>query len=883
VQAGASLAARVPDVGYNAGIPSMTTEGRRRGTTPGWRSHFRLVAPVVVAAACIALSARPTCAQAAADTQAAPPADLTTALAFLARGQLDDALGLAASLDAPSGAFVGGRVAAVRGRYQDAERLLGLAAEADPAGEAGLELGLFLRTMGRRDEAVEWLAGVVEGLPDPESADSMVRAARAARALGQFRMANGLFRQALALEPGSASVNLHWGELLLEKYNRPEARRSFEAALDVAPDLARAHLGLARVLAGENPPAASAAARRALDIDPTLAAAHVFLAEQALDRREATAANEAIAKALEINPNHLDARSLVAVVAWLEDRVVDFEREVQQVLALNPLHGEVFRATGQHTASRYRFEEAAALVRRALGVDPSNTRARADLGMHLLRTGDEEQARQALDEAFQADPYDVVTFNLLAMFDTLQTFEVIEDADLVVKLHPDEAPVLREHVVPLARAALDDLSARYDITPRGPVLVEVFPRHDDFAVRTLGLPGMIGALGACFGRVVTRDSPRARPPGTFNWAATLWHELAHVVTLQLSNQRVPRWLTEGLSVLEERRARAEWGRESEFDFVDAMGRGAVLPLSQLNAGFSDPLTISLAYFQASLVAEHIVELHGEAAIRRMLQAYGRGLDDAAVLSEVLGSGFEALQGSFDRFLEARYGAMRRALETPEALARQLAGADVETLSRLAAEHPGSFRVLVALGEARSADGDTDGAIDAWRRAAALVPVATGEASPRVAAAELAALLGDTATAASELEAALRHHHTGLPLVRRLAELAEQAGDDVRRRAAAERLIAIDPFDATAYTTLGRLSLGAGEADEAVRQFRLALTAGATDAVSARTDLAEGLLLAGRASDAKREVIGALESAPRYERGLELLLRIVDGAVAQGRR
>ena len=73
----------------------------------------------------------------------------------------------------------------------------------------------------------------------------------------------------------------------------------------------------------------------------------------------------------------------------------------------------------------------------------------------------------------------------------------------------------------------------------------MFPKHDDFAVRNVGLPGMIGALGACFGRVVTLDSPRARPPGDFNWGATLWHELAHVITLQMSKNRVPRWLTEG--------------------------------------------------------------------------------------------------------------------------------------------------------------------------------------------------------------------------------------------------------------------------------------------------------------------------------------------------
>ncbi len=113
---------------------------------------------------------------------------------------------------------------------------------------------------------------------------------------------------------------------------------------------------------------------------------------------------------------------------------------------------------------------------------------------------------------------------------------------------------------------------------RGPILIEIFPVHDDFAVRNLGLPGLIGALGACFGRVVSIDSPHARQPGTFSWQATLWHELAHVITLQMSNQRVPRWLTEGISVYEEGRARPEWGRDMEVPFAVAMEQGKVLKL-----------------------------------------------------------------------------------------------------------------------------------------------------------------------------------------------------------------------------------------------------------------------------------------------------------------
>ena len=72
---------------------------------------------------------------------------------------------------------------------------------------------------------------------------------------------------------------------------------------------------------------------------------------------------------------------------------------------------------------------------------------------------------------------------------------------------------MREYAIPLAHEALKTLSAKYQFTPKGPILIEIFPKHDDFAVRTLGLPGMIGALGACFGRVVTHGLAEGAGPG----------------------------------------------------------------------------------------------------------------------------------------------------------------------------------------------------------------------------------------------------------------------------------------------------------------------------------------------------------------------------------
>ena len=89
-------------------------------------------------------------------------------------------------------------------------------------------------------------------------------------------------------------------------------------------------------------------------------------------------------------------------------------------------------------ARNYRFDEAVALTRQAVALDPSNTRAFGDLGMHLMRTGDEAEARRALERSFKYDPFDRVTFNLLTLLDKLEKFEVIREGDLILKLHPDE-------------------------------------------------------------------------------------------------------------------------------------------------------------------------------------------------------------------------------------------------------------------------------------------------------------------------------------------------------------------------------------------------------------------------------------------------------------
>ncbi len=759
-----------------------------------------------------------------------------------------------------------------RGDYAAAEKLLTAAAALAPGRDSTLELGLLQIYLGRRAEGRRQMQMVLRADVRSASARDLVRAARAARALGEFQDANGYFREASAVAPGDAWVETQWGELFLEKHQWGDAAKSFQAALKSQPDYAPAQIGLARAVVQENPAAAEKFARRALELNPSDAGAHLFLADLATFEEKKDEARESIAKALSINPNSLEGHAKSAALYYVDGKDADYKQAVSAALKINPVYGEAFRVVGEITARYYRFEEAAELARRAIAMDRENPRSQADLGMYLMRTGDELNARRALELAFRADPYDVITYNLLQLLDELDKFQTITDGDLIFKLHPDEIGVMREYVVPLAKEAMQALSKRWNFTPKGPILIEVFPKHDDFAVRTVGLMGMTGALGACFGRVVTMDSPKARPPGDFSWAATLWHELAHVITLQLSNQRIPRWLSEGISEYEETRARPEWRRNMTVPFVRAMDAGEVLKLRDLNSGFQDPRTISMAYYQASVLVEHIVQKHGDAALRALVASFADGIDTETAVSRVLKTDLDALQSSFDAYLEQRFGSLRRALHVPEGFTPDQ---PLDRLKTAAAEHPESYAVQMALGRALRSS-DRAGALEAFERAAKLVPMITGPESAYMQVVEVALAAGDKPRAAAALEAMTAEEHTAIDAARQIVTMIDGDKDKERLRVALQRVVAIDPFDSPSHSTLGRMALASGQTAEAVRNFRVALAAGPIDRATAHADLAEGLLAQGNRAEAKREALAALEIAPTFERAQEILLKLVDG-------
>ena len=669
--------------------------------------------------------ALPSAGTAQAPRRAATP--LQAAARALIEGRYAEVDTLTEKLDTrdPNVVALRARAAIARGRYADAEASLRPVVSRFPTSEAALQLGLLMQMLGREFAPIlDRVAMLSDTSSDP---NEVARAGRALRALGRFREANAAYRDAGSAAPSDPAIQTAWGDLFLEKYNRPDALRSYQMALQVDARYVPALIGSARALSDDNPPQAIALAKRALEANPSSVEADVFLAEQAVDAGRRDEARDLLAKALEVNPSDLEAHALVAAIAFVDDKTQDFDAAVAKTLAIAPNYGDVYRTTGELAAHNYRFDEAVELTRKGLALD-RNPRALADLGTHLLRTGDEAEARTALEASFKDDPYDKITFNLLAMLDTLDKFVTVRDGDVVMRLHKDEAPVLQEYAMSLTHRALDTFSKRYEFVPRGPILVEIFPKHDDFAVRNLGLPGLIGALGICFGRVVSMDSPRARPPGEFQWEATLWHELAHVITLQMSNQRVPRWLTEGISEYEEQRAHSEWRRDMDLDYAAALNRGGGIKLRDFNAAFQNPKLITLAYYQGSLIVEYLVSTYGDAGINKLLRTYGQGLDTDAALKTALNTDLDRMQAGFDQMLEKKFGDLRRALEVPDGV-NDLMRTPTETLRTLAGEHAKSFPIQMALGRALRREGKLDDAMQAFERAAALIPNASGRDSP----------------------------------------------------------------------------------------------------------------------------------------------------------
>jgi tetratricopeptide (TPR) repeat protein len=668
--------------------------------------------------------------------------------------------------------------------------------------------------------------------------------------LEMYDQANTEFRAAVAQSDKNALYRVRWGRLMHERFNNSDAEDLFKEALARDPKNAQAYFGLALVSADGFDSKAVLWTAKALELDPKFVEAHEMMANLLLEDSQPQKAVQEADQALSISPDALDAMALHASVEILADRSPDaWFAKIQQV---NPAYGDGYALVGHHLEMNYRYEDAVTYYRKAVAADPKLWSARSELGINLMRLGQEEEPVKQLQLCYDNGYRNAATVNSLRLLDSYKNFVTFKDETTILKLNKKEADLLRPYVEDVLKRAMATYEKKYKMKLPGPVQVELYPDHEDFAVRTLGMPGL-GALGVTFGEVVSMDSPSARKPGDFNWASTLWHEMSHVYILTATNHRVPRWFTEGLAVHEETAQSPEWGDRITPDILAAIRDKKLLPVADLDRGFVRPDyegQVIVSYFEAGQICDYIESRWGSDKLLDMVHSYAQIKPTSDVIKEDLGVSPEQFDKDFLAWLDKNVG---------------------KTAANFDEWHT-KLKALVELAKG----GNPDEILKAGEEVRQLYPdyIYDGNAYEFMAQADLDK--SNKQAAAAILTAYEKIGGRDPGALKQLATLEEEAGNPQEAAATLDRINYIDPMnDEDLHRKLGGLWLAQKNYPGAIREYGAVVAMHPLDTASAEFDLAEAFFAAGQRDEAQANVLLALEAAPGYRPAQKLLLQLQD--------
>jgi tetratricopeptide (TPR) repeat protein len=692
------------------------------------------------------------------------------------------------------------------------------------------------------------------------NSSNAITQAEAYWALGDLKTANERFRDIVQANSRAVQPRIRWARLFLQTHQYNDAAETFRDALKIFPNDVHAKVGLARVLAERFEGEAGPMLEEALHQDDELVEGHLLAAQLALESGQTEAAQKALERAGDLAAEQkLPPLEVFAMRAALESsRDRDPSAWIKRALEYNPRYGAVYEQLAHFEIMRRRYREATALLRRAVEVQPDLWSAHAELGSNLLRLGQIEEARQQLTAAYSGDPYSPTTVNSLRLLDRIDEFDVSSTPVAVagdtyvvrLRLHRSESSVLEPYAIDLVQRGIATFSQRYGFKLQEPVTVELYPDHDDFAVRVAALPG-IGLLGVTFGYVVAMDSPSGRASGDFHWGTTLWHELAHVFTLEATDHRVPRWLSEGISVFEEWRTGPTPGVVVPPDVLTAINDNKFLPVSDLDTGFirpSYPNQVQVSYVQAGLICLFVEQRWGFERLSLFLHQFDRNVTTAAAVESAFKMKPADFDKEFDAFVRSRYGAL-------------LAG-----MNELQTQYQAARKAIQSE--------QWNDAIAPARRAVELYPEHTGPGSPYLLLARALDKSGRRPEALATLEAYRKAGGWDPAAFRELARWLDEAGRPNDATVLLQALNYADPLNPEQHAQLGERLLTANRAEDSLREFRVLLALREHDPAQAYFGAARALYALGDRAASRRNVLDALAAAPHYKPAQEFLLQIV---------
>lgn len=675
-------------------------------------------------------------------------------------------------------------------------------------------------------------------------------------------------------QPQLPDAFLAAGQLALSKSDFALAAEELESALKRSAHDPDIHHALARAYASSDAELANQHVEAALEANPRHIPTLLLLVDNRIDAERYGEAREYIAKVLEINPRHPEAWAYRAVLAHL-DADPQREREARRkALASWSENPRVDHLIGRKLSQKYRFEEGAQYQRRALAFDSSCLPAQIQLAQDLLRLGKVEEGWRRAETVFDRDAYNVVAHNLVQLKASMSRFATLENDDFIVRMDATEAAVYGGRVLELLGRAKEELCGKYEVSIDERVTVEIFPRQQDFAIRTFGLPGGEGFLGVCFGRVITANSPASQSETPTNLDSVLWHEFCHVVTLQKTRNRMPRWLSEGISVYEEKQADPSWGQSMNPLYRKMIAAGQLTPVSELSGAFlrpPSPLHLQFAYYQSSMVVQYLVEEYGRQVLNRILTDLGAGMPINESLQRYTGS-LDALNVEFEQYARERAAALAPAATWEDVELAETAGLD--ELAAWIERHPNSFEGLRRYALQLIQADRLEEAEDVVERFVNLCPSYAGRQSGYAMQATICRKRGDVSGECEALEARASRQSDAVQAYLRLMELGKKLEDWEQVSRNADRMLAVNPLVPTPHRFRAAAAEHQKDSAAAVASYQALLEMEPADPARLHFRLAHHLHRMQRDPQALRHALMALEEAPRYREAHRLLLELL---------
>ncbi|MFZ1130557.1 MAG: peptidase MA family metallohydrolase [Terriglobales bacterium] len=369
----------------------------------------------------------------------------------------------------------------------------------------------------------------------------------------------------------------------------------------------------------------------------------------------------------------------------IRDGKVDTDALASLGRAENPeLAATAYFLAGKHESDHGNFPQAKRYYESALRFQPDNSTLLIYYSATLMRTGHAVEALPYAEHAASVDPNspDAAAMLGFVQFASDHTPDAIRSWKKSLALRPDAtvsqylaraeressaesdfsqresshfnlhfegkdtSETFRRDLLATLDSEYDDLVRDLGYSPHSNIAVTLYTQQAFFDVTRA--PSWTGAINDGKLRIPVSGIPSV----TRDLTRVLKHELTHSFVSQMSGNRCPTWLNEGIAQLEEGKSSASSGPQ----LAQLYAAGNEIPLNMLEGSFmnfSAP-EATVAYAESLAATEYIRDTYGMSEINRILELLAQGSSTEAALRRTAHSDYRQLRDEMARSLKEKY-------------------------------------------------------------------------------------------------------------------------------------------------------------------------------------------------------------------------------------